>query len=308
MVAVGYRRPSAPVFGAGRVRRAMARYPLPAWLKRAVLPMWNAGHHAAWRAGEIAEALASRRLATCAICGRFGPMLYRRWVIPPRLEEMWGLSPALAEALARKESLDCWRCGGKLRARRLAEVFLELYPVGTPPAPAASIRDWAAAPEAITLSVAEINRIDGLHEALEHLPRFTPSEYREGVAPGTVVGGCRCEDLSRLTYDAEVFDLVLSSETLEHVPDLDAALAEIRRILKPGGRHIFTVPLLPGVERSFRRTDRICHPGGDTGYPVVTEFGADLPHILEEHGFDPEVRFGPVRPDDLAQVWVATRR
>ena len=63
-------------------------------------------------------------------------MLYRRRVIPPRLEELWGLSPRLAEALARKESCDCSACGAKLRCRRIAEAVLALYPVGNPPAPA----------------------------------------------------------------------------------------------------------------------------------------------------------------------------
>ena len=47
------------------------------------------------------------------------------------------------------------------------------------------------------------------------------------------------------------FDLVLTSETLEHVPDLAAASREIRRVLVPGGRHIFTIPLLPDVPRTF---------------------------------------------------------
>ena len=92
--------------------------------------------------------------------------------------------------------------------------------------------------------------------------------------------------MTRLTYPDASFDLVLTSETLEHVPDLDAALAETRRVLAPGGRHVFTVPLLPGVPATYSRirtgpdgaavhlAPPICHPGGDVGYPVFTEFGA----------------------------------
>jgi SAM-dependent methyltransferase len=37
-------------------------------------------------------------------------------------------------------------------------------------------------------------------------------------------------------------DLVLATETLEHVPDPPAFLAEARRVLPPGGRVIITVP------------------------------------------------------------------
>lgn len=282
----------------------MRRAPIPGWLKSRLLPAWNAAHRVAWRVGETAEALASRRLEHCVVCGRTALMLYRRRVIPPRLEAMWGLSPRLAGALARKESLDCANCGAKLRGRRLAATLLELAPAGRE---ASSLRAWARRCEARSLGIAEINRIDGLHEILTGLPGFSGSEFEPGAAPGSIVSGQRFEDLSRLSYPDLSFDFVLTSETLEHVPDLDAALCEIRRVLRPGGYHIFTIPLLPGVERSYRRTDGLCHPGGDTGYPVVTEFGADLPALVTAHGFEVEMRFGPIDEDNLAQVWVARR-
>lgn len=246
-------------------------------------------------------------------------MLFRRQVIPPELERRWGLTPRLAEALARKESLDCARCGAKLRARRLARVLLDRYPVGLPPVAASSAREWASHPEARSLRVAEINRIEGLHDALAGLPALAYSEYREGAAPGSMMGGIRCEDLISLSYPDDSFDVVLTSETLEHVPDLTAALVEIRRVLRPGGRHLFTVPQLPGVAKTFARAvprpdgtiehlaTPIAHPGGDTGYPVFTEFGADLPDLLMDAGFRVETDFGPTREDDLAQVYVCEK-
>ena len=49
------------------------------------------------------------------------------------------------------------------------------------------------------------------------------------------------------------------------------------------------------------------HPGGDWGYPVFTEFGADLPELLRRAGFEVEVFFGPTRDDDLAQVYVCRK-
>jgi SAM-dependent methyltransferase len=131
-----------------------------------------------------------------------------------------------------------------------------------------------------------------------------------------VVDGVRSEDLMRLTYPNDSFDLILTSETLEHVPDLDAALREIRRVLVPGGRHLFTIPVLPNVPETFARTvvladdtievraPQICHPGGDWGYPVFTEFGADVQERLTLAGFQLEVHFGPTSEDDLAQVYV----
>ena len=43
------------------------------------------------------------------------------------------------------------------------------------------------------------------------------------------------------------------------------------------------------------------------GYPVFTEFGADLQQVFERAGFELEVLFGPNREDDVAQVYVAAK-
>jgi len=293
--------------------------PLPAWLKRLLVPGWNAAHRYGWLAFDYLNAIGRGRIGRCAVCGRFRPMLYRRRVIPRRLEELWGITPQLAEAFARKESCLCSHCGAALRGRRLAHVLLSLYPVGPPPAPARSLARWVEEPTIHSLRVAEINRIEGLHDELLRLPRFSSSDYHPETQPGSIIDGVRSEDLARLTYADASFDVVLTSETLEHVPHLDAALDEIRRVLAPGGRHIFTIPQLPQVPETFARSfvqpdgsvadraPRICHPGGDVGYPVFTEFGADLRDLFERAGFEFQVFFGPNRDDDLAQVYVCRK-
>jgi len=292
----------------------MPRIPNP--IKRMILPFWNGGHRLAWRLGEHAGAVRYRRFGRCSVCGRFGPRLYRRWVIPPKLEQFWGMTPKVAQAMAHKESDDCAFCGAKLRCRRLADVLLATYP--TEP-PASSIRQWVQRDAIRALRVAEINRIDGLHEALKRLPHHAYSEFLSGVEPGSSHDGVRCEDLTRLSYADESFDLVLTSETLEHLPDLDAALREIHRVLAPGGLHVFTIPMLPVVARTFARARLrpdgsmetlarpISHPGGDTGYPVFTEFGTDFPALLDAQGFATTTHYGPVRDDDVAQVYASRK-
>ena len=293
--------------------------PLPAWLKRMIVPCWNAAQHQTGLAFSYLDAGVHGHFESCAICGRYRPMLYRRRIIPQRLAELWGLSPELAGAFARKESCFCSRCGANLRARRMAQALLSLYPVGTPPTPCRSLARWVEYSESESLRIAEINRIDGLHEELLWLPRLSSSDFHPGSAPGSIVGGVRSEDLTRLTYADESFDVVLTSETLEHVPDLAAALHEIRRVLVPGGRHIFTIPQLPHVQTTFARSivlpdgsiqdraPRICHPGGDVGYPVFTEFGADIQDVFVRAGFDLDVWFGPNRDEDVAQVFVSRK-
>ncbi len=246
-------------------------------------------------------------------------MLDHRRLIPRRLEELWQLTPRLASALARKETSECAGCGAKLRGRRMALVLMQIYQPGDHAVPARSLAEWARREENKPLRIAEINRIDGVHEQLLAMPGFQPSDFQPEVKPGEVSGGVRCEDVTRLTYADETFDLVLTSETLEHVPDLQAALSEIYRVLTPGGRHVFTIPVLPGVSKTFARmtrqpdgtlkyhAPRICHPGGDYGYPVFTEFGTDVPEILRKAGFEVSVHFGPITENDLAQVYVCRR-
>lgn len=50
------------------------------------------------------------------------------------------------------------------------------------------------------------------------------------------------EDLTQLSYPTSSFDAVVTNDVLEHVPNLDAALRELARVLKTGGWHISTHP------------------------------------------------------------------
>lgn len=295
----------------------MSKIPLPPAVKRPLVTVWNEVHRVGWLLRDHAGALFQGRGEHCSACGKTRRMLYRRRVIPPRLVELWGLSERQATALARKESTSCAGCGAKLRARRMADVLLDLFPIEG--RRATDLRTWAASHEAGALRIAEINRVDGVHEALSNLARLHPSEYLPNVRPGAYVAGMRNESLMDLTYEDARFDLVITSETLEHVPDLGRALSEIHRVLVPGGVHVFTVPVSPNIPRTFPRArlrpdgsfeelaPEIRHPGGDVGYPVFTEIGLDFPEILERAGFETEVRFGPVSDDDLAQVYVCRK-
>jgi SAM-dependent methyltransferase len=46
-------------------------------------------------------------------------------------------------------------------------------------------------------------------------------------------------DAAALPVPDESFDLVLGHAVLHHLPDLDAAFAEVRRVLRPGGTFLF---------------------------------------------------------------------
>ncbi|MCJ7827628.1 class I SAM-dependent methyltransferase [Patescibacteria group bacterium] len=48
---------------------------------------------------------------------------------------------------------------------------------------------------------------------------------------------------SRIPYPDGYFSTVVSNSVLEHILDLELVLAEVERVLKPGGRFLLTVPL-----------------------------------------------------------------
>jgi len=49
-------------------------------------------------------------------------------------------------------------------------------------------------------------------------------------------------DGKSIPFDNETFDSILTSEVLEHVPDVDETLKELTRVLKPNGKILITVP------------------------------------------------------------------
>jgi ubiquinone/menaquinone biosynthesis C-methylase UbiE len=48
-----------------------------------------------------------------------------------------------------------------------------------------------------------------------------------------------CTEAERLPFDDDSFDIVFGHAILHHLPDLDAAFREFRRVLRPGGRIAF---------------------------------------------------------------------
>ena len=62
-------------------------------------------------------------------------------------------------------------------------------------------------------------------------------------------------DIQNMPFPDNTFDVVISLETLEHVPDPDKGLTELLRVTKPGGRTIVSTPNyfgLLGLYRTYR--------------------------------------------------------
>lgn len=95
----------------------------------------------------------------------------------------------------------------------------------------------------------------------------------------------RVADVQDLPFADASFDLVAAMWMLYHVPDLDRGLAEIRRVLRPGGR------LLAVTNGNEHTADLRREAGGE---PLVTQFSS-------ENGEDALLRhFEHVSREDLA--------
>jgi len=133
-------------------------------------------------------------------------------------------------------------------------------------------------------------------------PGYVPTQFYPDLDPGASRQGSRCENLERMTFADESFDLIITQDVLEHVLNPSKAFAEIARTLKPGGAHIFTVPIYKGRKTIIRAAEvsggiryleeRVFHgnPIEKNGSLVVTDWGDDLQdEIKRASGLDTKV-------------------
>ena len=87
-------------------------------------------------------------------------------------------------------------------------------------------------------------------------------------------------DLQDIALPDASVDVVLTPHVLEHVPDTDRALAELRRVIAPHGRMYLQVPLLRGATAAPSTPE--FHADNT---PVFWNFGWDLTDRLRAAGF-----------------------
>lgn len=129
-------------------------------------------------------------------------------------------------------------------------------------------------------------------------PQYSWSYYTPDCETGKnhPAEGWRNENLEAMTFPAESFDLFITQDVFEHVFEPHRAIAEIARVLRPGGMHICTVPIVNGTAPSKRRA-RLTHDGiehftepsyhGDpinaSGTLVTIDWGYDIAARLDRH-------------------------
>jgi len=85
-------------------------------------------------------------------------------------------------------------------------------------------------------------------------------------------------DAQRIPFPDETFDVVMANHMLFHVPDIDRALREFRRVLKPDGTVMATtnsIHNMPELQQIIRRAITLLAPPGTTSIRVPGQ-AADL--------------------------------
>ncbi|WP_229801495.1 class I SAM-dependent methyltransferase [Tateyamaria omphalii] len=193
-----------------------------------------------------------------------------------------------------REAYACPNCRFTTRWRDQASIILDEFGRGQ----AMSLAGLMKAGLINDLSILEPALRGPFAQRFQSLPNYTQTYFWPELALGELSPqGVRNEDLTRLTFDDNSFDLVLSSDVMEHLFDIEAAFRETLRVLKPGGVHIFTIPNdFPFPDKTQKRVaivdgaevpikPEVYHNSGDGSKCLVyTDYGADLVDMIEELG------------------------
>lgn len=138
--------------------------------------------------------------------------------------------------------------------------------------------------------IVELDDRSPLKRMLSHYHGYTRTYFSDKVNNGYISkNGAICEDITNLTFEDNSIDIMISSDVLEHVCNIEKAFAETKRVLKHGGKHFFTIPMYNGktTQRAKIENGKIinilppiyhCDPESDSdGYILVFwDFGNDL--------------------------------
>jgi len=181
-----------------------------------------------------------------------------------------------------RNHLVCVECQSLPRERALALVLEELRP------------DWR------TLAIHESSPLArGISAKLaREAQNLIATHLFPDAEPGEIRHGYRNEDLQKLTFDDEQFDLFISLDVFEHIPEPEAAIREIWRTLRPGGAMLCTWPVKKDqtaamiyrarqqADGSFQHLKEPVYHGNavsrEVGSLVTVDYGYDVHRLIAD--------------------------
>lgn len=196
-------------------------------------------------------------MLTCSICGHSD--FAQHSVLWPELINEWQLSPHEADYVERQQGMRCTCCGSNLRGVALGFAIGEVLKTSL------SLTEYSKSADARNLRILDMNGTS-ISSIFQSLPHYVRADYPQ-------------IDMHSMPYKDGEFDLVVHSDTLEHVPNPVHALVECHRVLRPAGHLCYTVPIVVGrLSRSrcgLSPSDHGKAVDKRSDYLVNTEFGVD---------------------------------
>lgn len=108
-----------------------------------------------------------------------------------------------------------------------------------------------------------------------------PHQFQDNLVTSTYrPGDILHQDLTAISFQDNSFDLCMSFEDLEHIPDYNKAVKELYRITKPGGHVLLSTPIIFENDKTIIRA-------------TINENG-EITHLLE-----PDYHGDPVIPEGI---------
>jgi SAM-dependent methyltransferase len=219
----------------------------------------------------------------CSVCG--GQSFIEQPVLWDKLAIQWQLSDSERGYIDRQQGKSCRACGANLRSIALADAIRGA--VGT----SFTLQKFISIASPTAISILEINEAGSLSPFLRKMTGHVLAIYPD-------------VDIHAMPYADGQFDMVVHSDTLEHVAQPIRALTECRRVLKSGGWLCFTVPTIVGrLTRGRAGLEKSFHGNSDItseDFLVHTEFGADMWTTVVQAGFSAVVIHAVEFPAALA--------
>ncbi|MFC1585054.1 class I SAM-dependent methyltransferase [Fibrobacterota bacterium] len=198
------------------------------------------------------------------------------------------------DAESARNTMLCAFCRSCSRTRHVAKTLLDIHDKAN--------SSMKALSHELPFTIYNTAASDSLTKYLRQSNNYSCSEFFPGVKPGEKKNGILCQDIQNLEFKHESFDVLITEDVLEHVPDFKQAFSEILRVLRKGGHHIFSLPFYFDRQTTTRAVvddSKIRHIRSPAFHSdslrekilVFTDFGFDLFDFLKSLGFETAVRF-----------------